>query len=183
MHGQGFVYLSNTNQTANSSDWTTGEIGIPFTTGANAPGYLLDSVTVLFASTDIPVLMIAAVSDYSTFTYFQTFAEVGAAGYYTFMPNSPISLAAATPYTMLLFPADPLANFPNWNYITSPAVTSIDNWSAGLIDGAQNPLFSISATPIAPVPEPAVAPLAFLGVLVFFVSRRFHNRTPPNMAR
>ena len=180
VRGQGFVYLSNTNQTVNSSDSTAGMIQIPFTTGSNPAGYLLGSLTVLFASNNTPVLTTAAVFDYSTYSYFQSGAEVGSAGYYSLAPISPISLAADTPYVMVVFPADAFLSV-NWNYVTSPAVTSIDNWSVGLTDGAQNPLFSISATPV-PTPEPAVVPLLFLGGIVSFLFRMRHNRTPPNTA-
>ena len=177
IRGQGFVYLSNTNQTINSSDWTADMVEIPFTTGANSTGYLLDSVTVLFASNDIPVLMTAAVFDYRTYSYFLSGAEVGSAGYYTFAPNTTISLAAATPYLMVVFPADPFANLPSWNYITSSAVSSVDNWSTSLTDGAAIPLFAISATSIGPVPEPTAVSLVCLGALVFIL---FQRRTPPN---
>jgi hypothetical protein len=154
-------------------------IQIPFTTGSNTAGYLLDSLTVLFASNNTPVLTTAAVFDYSTYSYFQSGAEVGSAGYYSLTPITPISLAADTPYVMVVFPADAFLSV-NWNYITSPTVTSIDNWSVGLTDGSQNPLFSISATPIAPAPEPAVLPLVLLGAFVSILFRLRHSRTPPN---
>jgi hypothetical protein len=179
VRGQGFVYLSNTNQTVNSSDWTAGLIQIPFTTGSNTAGYQLDSLTVLFASNNTPVLTTAAVFDYSSgYSYFQSGAEVGSAGYYSLAPVTPISLAADTPYVMVVFPADAFLSV-NWNYVTSPTVTSIDSWSVGLTDGSQNPLFSISATPV-PAPEPAVVSLLFLGAVASFIFRIRHNRTPPN---
>lgn len=171
IHGQGFVYLSNTNQAINNSNWTAGDIWIPFTTGSNASGYLLDAVTVLFASNNVPVVMTAAVFDYSAYTYFYTGTQVGSAGYYTLAPNAPISLAANTPYVMLVLPASALASV-NWNFITSSAVTSVNNWSTSLSDGSDIPVFAISATPITSVPEPAVVPLVFLGAIVFIVFRK-----------
>jgi hypothetical protein len=184
IRGQGLVYLSNTNQTIiNEGNWTAGMIQIPFTTGANTPGYLLNSVTVLFANNNIPVLTTADISDYSIFyTYFQSGVEVGSAGYYTLTPDTPLSLAANTPYLMMVFTADPFVSV-NWNYITSSAVTSVDNWSASLSDGAEIPLFAISATPIAPAPEPTVVSFVCLGAFVsilFRKRRHFSNRTPPN---
>ena len=138
VRGQGFVYLSNTNQTVNSSDWTTGEIWIPFTTGANASSYLLDSVTVLFASNDNPVATTAAVFDYSSSSYtdFYSGIEIGSAGYYTFAPNTPISLAADSHYAILIFQSDALSSVTaNWSFITSSAVTSVVDWSTSLTDG------------------------------------------------
>ena len=174
IQGQGFAYLSNTNQTVNSSNWTADLIEIPFTTGANASGYLLNSVTLLFASNDIPVLTTAEVFDSSTRTFFQNGVDVGAAGYYTLAPDSPLSLAADTPYLMIVFPADVFASV-NWNYTSSSTVTSVDDWSASLTDGSEIPLFTIAATPIAPAPEPAVVPLVCLGAFVFI---SFQIRTP-----
>jgi hypothetical protein len=180
IRGQGFVYLSNTNQTVNSSDWTSGEIGIPFMTGANASGYLLDSVTILFASNDNPVATTAAVFDYSSSSYtdFYSGIEIGSAGYYTFAPNTPISLAADSHYAILIFQSDALSSVTaNWSFITSSAVTSVDDWSTSLTDGTEIPLFAISATSIAPAPEPATVSLVCLGAFVFII---FQRRTPPS---
>jgi len=183
IRGQGFVYLSNSNQTVNSSYWTIGEIWIPIMTGANASGYLLNSLTVLFASNDNPVATTAAVFDYSSSSYtdFYTGIEVGTAGYYTFTPNTPISLATDSHYLILISQSDVLSSVTaNWNFISSSAVTSVDNWGTSLTDGADIPLFAISATPVAPVPEPAAVSLVCLGAFVFIVFQRNRRPPPPN---
>ncbi len=55
IRGQGFVCLSNTNQPVTGSS-LTGSFDIGFTTGINSSGYLLDSLTLLFADNDTPLL-------------------------------------------------------------------------------------------------------------------------------
>jgi hypothetical protein len=167
VRAQGFVYLSNTNQnvTDNSSAGNSFEIG--FTTGSNLSGYLLDSVIVLFADNNTPVLTTAELDDYHTITSFQNALEVGTAGYYTFIPNPPISLAANTPYAFLFLTVDPLVNV-NLSFTTSSIVTIVDNWNVPGLGEFEIPLFAITATP---VPEPSVTFLTCTGIFAFMALR------------
>ncbi|HEY5233374.1 MAG TPA: choice-of-anchor R domain-containing protein [Verrucomicrobiae bacterium] len=128
VRAQGFVYLSNTNQNVTDNSSAGYNFNIGFTTGNNVSGYLLNSVTVLFPDNNTPVLTSAGLDDYPTTTYFQDGVEVGTAGYYTFIPNSPLSLAANTSYVVLFFADDPLANI-NLSYTTSSIFTSVDGWN------------------------------------------------------
>jgi hypothetical protein len=166
VRGQGFVYLSNINQTVTDSG-LTGVFGIGFTTGSNASGYLLDSATVLFADNNTPVLTSAGLYNYSTITYFQDAVEVGSAGSYTFTPSSPLALAANTSYALLIQPDDALVEI-NVNYTTSTAFTSMDNWNIPGLDGSDEPLFAITATP---APEPTVTSLVCTSVFILIASR------------
>ena len=161
---QGFVYLSNTNQPVAESS-LTGSFGIGFTTGTNPSGYLLDSLTLLFADNSTPPLVSAGLADYSTITYFGGAVEVGAAGYYTFTPNSPLALGADTSYALLVYPDDAQVDV-NVSYTTSTAFSSIDNWNIPGLDGSDEPLFAITAIP---APEPSVASLACAGIFAFIV--------------
>jgi hypothetical protein len=166
VRAQGFVYLSNINQTVTDSG-LTGAFGIGFTTGSNATGYLLDSATVLFADNNTPVLTSAGLYNYSTITSFQDAVEVGSAGSYTFTPSSPLALAANTSYALLIQPDDALVEI-NLSYTTSSTFTSSDNWSIPGLDGSDEPLFAITATP---APEPTVTSLVCTSVFIFIASR------------
>ena len=167
VRGQGFVYLSNTNQNVTDNSSAGNSFGMGITTGNNASGYLLNSVTVLFADNTTPVLTSAGLDDHSSTTYFQNAVEVGTAGDYTFAPNSPLSLAANTPYTILFFADDPLTNI-NLSYTTSSTFTSVDGWSIPGLDGSEIPLYAISATP---APEPTVTSLVCASVFILIASR------------
>jgi hypothetical protein len=166
VRAQGFVYLSNINQTVTDSG-LTGAFGIGFTTGSNATGYLLDSATVLFADNNTQVLTSAGLYNYSTITSFQDAVEVGSAGSYTFTPSSPLALAANTSYALLIQPDDALVEI-NLSYTTSSTFTSSDNWSIPGLDGSDEPLFAITATP---APEPTVTSLVCTSVFIFIASR------------
>ncbi len=165
IHSQGTVYLSNTNQSVAASS-LTGSFGVGFTTGGNSAGYLLDSITLLFADNSTTVLVSAGLYDYSTTTFFGNAVEVGAAGYYTFTPGSPIALTANTPYAISVFPDDPQANV-NLSYTTSSNFTSVNSWNIPGLDGSDEPLFAIGATPVEPTPEPGVGSLTCGGILAF----------------
>jgi hypothetical protein len=167
VRAQGFVYLSNTNQNVTDNSSAGNSFGIGFTTGSNSSGYLLNSITVLFADNNTPVLTSAGLDNFSTITYFQDAVEVGTAGYYTFAPNSPLSLAANTPYAILFFADDPEVNI-NLSYTTSSTFTSSDNWNIPGLDGSDEPLFAITATP---APEPTVTSLVCTSVFIFIASR------------
>jgi hypothetical protein len=167
VRGQGFVYLSNTNQNVTDNSSAGNSFGIGFTTGSNSSGYLLNSITVLFATNNPPVLTSAGLDNYSTITYFQDAVQVGTAGYYTFAPNSPLSLTANTPYAILFFADDPEVNI-NLSYTTSSTFTSSDNWNIPGLDGSDEPLFAITATP---APEPTVTSLVCTSVLILIGSR------------
>ncbi|HUZ08102.1 MAG TPA: hypothetical protein VMV89_11515, partial [Candidatus Paceibacterota bacterium] len=120
-----------------------------------------------FADNTTPVLTSAGLDDHSSTTYFQNAVEVGTAGDYTFAPNSPLSLAANTPYTILFFADDPLTNI-NLSYTTSSTFTSVDGWSIPGLDGSEIPLYAISATP---APEPTVTSLVCASVFILIASR------------
>jgi hypothetical protein len=167
VRGQGFVYLSNTNQNVTDNSSAGDNFSIGFTTGANSSGYFLNSITVLFATNNPPVLTSAGLEDYNTTTYFQDGVEVGTAGYYTFAPNSPLSLAANTSYAILFFADDAFVNI-NLSYTTSSTFTSSDNWNIPGLDGSDEPLFAIAATP---APEPTVTSLVSTSVFIFIASR------------
>ena len=165
--GQGVAYLSNADQPVTASA-LGGSFSIGFKTGTNSSGYLLDSLSVLFADNNIPQLMSAGLDDYSTTTSFQDGVEVGAAGYYTFAPNSPLALAANTSYALLVYPDDPQVDV-NLSYTTSSDFTSVDNWNIPGIDGSDEPLFTIMATPVTPAPEPSVTVLVCTSIFTFIV--------------
>ena len=168
INGQSFVYLSNTDQPVTQSS-LTGSFDIGFTTGTNPSGYLLNSLTLLFADNNTPVLSSASLDDYSTITSFGNSVEVGSSGYYTFTPESPLALAANKPYALLIVPNDALVEF-NVSHTTSAAFTSIDNWNIPGLGGSIEPLFAIAATPIEPTPEPAETALicaSFLACALF----------------
>ena len=111
--------------------------------------------------------MSAALDDYSTTTSFQDGVEVGAAGYYTFTPNSPLALAANTSYALLVNTVDPLVDV-NLSYTTSSNFTSVDNWNIPGLNGSDEPLFTIMATP---APEPSVTVLVWTSIFTFVVFR------------
>jgi hypothetical protein len=167
VRGQGFVYLSNTNQNVTDNSSAGNSFGIGFTTGSNSSGYLLNSITVLFATNNPPVLTSAGLDNYSTITYFQDAVQVGTAGYYTFAPSSPLSLIANTPYAILFFADDPEVNI-NLSYTSSSTFTSSDNWNIPGLDGSDEPLFAITATP---APEPTVTSLVCTSVFILIASR------------
>jgi drug/metabolite transporter superfamily protein YnfA len=178
VRGQGFIYLSNTNQNVADNSSAGNSFGIGFTTGSNASGYLLNSITVLFADNNTPVLTSAGLDNYSTITYFQSAVQVGTAGYYTFTPNSPLTLTANTPYAILFFAADAFANI-NLSYTTSSSIASVDNWNVPGLGESEIPLFAITATPVAPVPEPSVIYFASGGIFAFIalqIKRRGLNQ-------
>ncbi len=174
MLGQGFVYLSNTNQPVTESS-LTGSFGIGFTTGTNSSGYLLNSLTVLFADNNTPVLSSAALDDNGTITYFQDGVEVGAAGAYTFTPQSSLALDANTAYALLVYPNDAQVDI-NVSYTTSSTFASMDNWNIPGLDGSDEPLFAITATSIEPTPEPTVTSLACASIFVFTAFRIWTSR-------
>jgi hypothetical protein len=174
IRGQGLVYLSNTNQPVAESS-LTGSFNIGFTTGSDSAGYLLNSVTILFANNNTPVIVSAGLDNYSTITSFGGAAEVGAAGYYTFTPTSPITLAANTSYALLIYPDDSLVDI-NSSDTTSSVFTSIDNWNIPGLDGSEEPLFAITATPIEPTPEPTATSLACASISVFIAFRMWIRR-------
>jgi hypothetical protein len=167
VRAQGFAYLSNTNQNVTDNSSAGYNFSIGFTTGNNVSGYLLNSVTVLFADNNTPVLTSAGLDDYPTITYFQDNVEVGAAGYYIFSPNSPLSLAPNTSYAVLFFADDPLANI-NLSYTTSTTFNNMDNWNMLGLDGSDAPLYAVTATP---APEPTVTSLVCTSVLILIASR------------
>jgi hypothetical protein len=179
--GQGIAYLSNTNQPATGSSLTA-SFDIAFTTGTNSAGYLLTSLTQLFANNNTPVVVSAGLSDYSTVTYFGGGAEVGSAGYYTFTPNSPLALAANTPYALVVFPDDPIAEI-NVSYTTSSAFTSIDNWNISGLGATDESLFAITATPIEPTPEPTATSLACATIFAFIAYRIWTTHQTRNRRR
>ncbi len=171
VRGQGTAYLSNTEQPL-AVDAATGSFSIGFTTGTDSSGYLLDSLTVLFGDNNTPVLMSAGLDNYSTTTSFQDGVEVGAAGYYTFTPNSPLPLAAGTSYALLVY-SDDIQTDVNLSYTTSSDFTSVDNWNIPGLNGSDEPLFTIMATP---APEPSATVLAWTGMfilIVFWLKRTF----------
>jgi len=163
VRAQGFVCLSNTNQSVTDNNSAGSSFGIGFTTGSNAPGYMLNSITVLFADNNTPVLTSAVLDDYHTITSFQDAQEIGGAGYYTYTASSPLPLAANTPYGILVLSDDPTVGI-NLSYTTSSTITSFDGWIVPGLGEFEIPLFAITATP---VPEPSVTFLACTGIFIF----------------
>jgi len=166
IRAQGIAYLSNIDQPL-AVNASTGAFSIGFTTGANPSGYLLDSLIVLFANNNTPALMTAGLDNFSTTTSFQDGVEVGAAGSYTFTPNSPLALAANTPYALLVSPVDVAADV-NLSYTTSTDFTGVDNWNIPALNGSDEPLFTIMATP---APEPSDTILICASILSFMLFR------------
>ena len=172
IRGQGFVYLSNTNQSVTSSSANI-TLEAYFVTGTNPFGYMLNAVTVLFPDNALNSTM-ARLFGPSTSTSFQDVVTISNAGFYTYTPNLPLILVANTSYAIGIYVVDPLEGM-NLSYTDSSTVTSIDNWNVPGLGTSEIPLFAITATPISPVPEPSTISLACTSIIIlvaFWIKQR-----------
>ena len=194
---QGTVYISNLGQTPTGSNsvgsdsWIASEI----MTGANAGGYLLNSVQ---------LAMVDGSGNPSGFTA-MIYSETGVSGFfpgtnlctlngstdpsttgiYAYTPASNLMLSPSTIYYLVLTAGTTVANGTYEWSLTSPiSYNPIDAWKAGGVwkssDGlawlynSGAPQFAITATAI---PEPGSLTLLSLSGLFFIWRRRLLKRT------
>lgn len=185
IQSQGVIYLSNlTEPSIGTSAVASNSVnGLNFITGANAGGYLLDSVQLSMANaTGNPGgfsvmlnVLVNPLNGYET----NVGALIGSrdpssAGVYAYAPDSGLLLSANTYYTIILTAETTATDGAyEWN-LTSTRLGSTGNGWAGPGFGnfsiaTEFPQYAITATPM---PEPGVLSLFALGGLGFLWQRR-----------
>jgi hypothetical protein len=201
---QGIVYLSSLDQTSASSiavgsnSW----LGVAFRTGANAGGYLLNSIQLGMADdsgnpSSFTVMLYSSIplGDFFPGTDLGTLngsSTPATSGIYTYTPVSTLALSPQTAYFLVLTAGTAIADGAyNWSVATSGntqnggwqspiGLTRGDNYNS--VDGSSwtvanitPPQFAITATAI---PEPGILSLFGMGSLVLFgiFYRRCHPR-------
>ncbi len=186
---QGVVYLSNTNTAGISLvNATANGFGMAFTTGNNAGGYTLDSITILMGTNSIAEavgglvrmsLFDMATSGVANSMYgnelnnFVTAAE----GYNIFMPDSfPGDTTLLTANTMYIIGINSTGPAYSIDF-TSIMPVGTDGWTyedpfPTYTPDTEWPVFDIIATPVTDVPEPGTPALVGLAALAACWRRR-----------
>ena len=186
---QGVVYLSNTNA-VNITSATSGGLGlfIDFTTGNNAGGYTLNSITLLLATNSVgageTILAYLQVANGGIINSLQGNRAndiiPATGGYNVFTPDSlngqTSHLDANTAYKINFTAGAQNITFNAGTTGTLPI--GVNGWSYGGTEGTLSgtPVFDIIATPVTAVPEPGTLALAGLAGLVVYWLNYFSAR-------
>jgi hypothetical protein len=185
VRGQGYVALDNTSQPITGTNILQGSVGTQIQTGANAAGYTLNNLQLLFANANgnpnpswFSVVLFADSSGAPGGEGSLLSTEINPLtdGLYTFIPTSDAFLTANTDYWIIInVTAGSSSDYYNWLSASSTAAISSDGWSiTGNTAIGQNgfPIFLIGATPVAPVPEPTTFALLIPAMLAVVLRKK-----------
>lgn len=191
---QGTTYLSNLGQ-ASTGNYAIGSdswLGIPFITGNNASGYVLNSIQLAMtdASGSPSDFSIMLYDPHSSFPGSNLGSLIGplspvGSGIYTYSPTASVTLQCETSYVIVLTAATSVANGAYELSLAGTYSPRIDNWIPGLPTGDSDgfssngsswhggpdifPQYAVNATA---VPEPSALGLLAFGAIAILVRRQ-----------
>jgi hypothetical protein len=207
VHAQGTTYLSNLSPpptgslVVGSDSW----LAIPFITGNNMGGYVLNSVQLGMADASgnpsgftvmvyEPIIPVFGNIPGSGLAALNGYTDPAAGNIYTYTPTANLTLAPNYVYFIVLTAGTAIANGSyEWSLASTSSYNQNDHWAAGNYAGvgvvsisrdgsswnnvfSTFPQYAINATAI---PEPSAFSFLFLGSWVLIYARRIkkHSRT------